>query len=148
MTPSTNDGIGVTINFYTNGVFTVQGGEPRSIDNPANAEFLDHIRRGLCPPELLLSTNRPIQVNLVRHGTDYKTQRHPTYSTFTLTDPGVSNMTNKANLQSANSAPIETGEWEGADETKPTTSLLIQLSDGSRVVARFNHYHTIRDIRR
>lgn len=40
------------------------------------------------------------------------------------------------------------GEWEGADETQPTTSIQIRLSDGSRVVARFNYSHTVRDIRR
>lgn len=40
------------------------------------------------------------------------------------------------------------GEWEGADETLPVTSIQIRLRDGSRVVARFNYSHTIRDIRR
>lgn len=40
------------------------------------------------------------------------------------------------------------GEWEGADESQPTTSIQIRMYDGSRVVARFNYSHTIRDIRR
>lgn len=43
---------------------------------------------------------------------------------------------------------LDAGEWEGADETKPTTSIQIRLTDGSRVVARFNHTQTVYDIRR
>jgi hypothetical protein len=40
------------------------------------------------------------------------------------------------------------GEWEGVDESKPTTSLQLRLADGSRMVARFNTTHTVGDIRR
>jgi UBX domain-containing protein 1 len=40
------------------------------------------------------------------------------------------------------------GEWEGVDDSKPTTSLQLRLYDGSRLVARFNHSHTIADVRR
>jgi UBX domain-containing protein 1 len=40
------------------------------------------------------------------------------------------------------------GEWEGVDDAKPTTSLQLRLYDGSRLVARFNHGHTIADVRR
>jgi UBX domain-containing protein 1 len=40
------------------------------------------------------------------------------------------------------------GEWEGVDESKPTTSLQLRLYDGSRLVARFNHTHTLADVRR
>ncbi len=33
-------------------------------------------------------------------------------------------------------------------ESEPTTSLQLRLPDGSRMVARFNHTHTLRDVRR
>lgn len=33
------------------------------------------------------------------------------------------------------------------DESLPITSLQLRLADGTRIVSRFNHHHTIRDIR-
>ncbi|PNH10780.1 NSFL1 cofactor p47 [Tetrabaena socialis] len=45
----------------------------------------------------------------------------------------------------SDSGPVE---WAGVDESKPTTSLQLRLPDGSRMVARFNHTHLVRDIRR
>ena len=39
-------------------------------------------------------------------------------------------------------------QWEGVDESKPTTSLQLRLADGSRMVARFNHSQTVAHIRR
>lgn len=33
------------------------------------------------------------------------------------------------------------------DDTKPTTSIQLRLQDGTRLVARFNHSHTVADIR-
>jgi len=34
------------------------------------------------------------------------------------------------------------------DETQPTTSVQIRCGDGSRLVGKFNHTHTVKDIRR
>lgn len=33
------------------------------------------------------------------------------------------------------------------DDSKPVTSIQLRLADGTRMVSRFNHHHTIRDIR-
>lgn len=33
------------------------------------------------------------------------------------------------------------------DDSLPITSLQLRLADGTRMVSRFNHHHTIRDIR-
>lgn len=40
------------------------------------------------------------------------------------------------------------GEWEGVNESQPTTSLQLRLHDGSRMVAQFNNSHIVADIRR
>lgn len=34
------------------------------------------------------------------------------------------------------------------DESQPVTSVQLRLADGTRLVARFNHTHTVADIRR
>lgn len=48
----------------------------------------------------------------------------------------------------ASSSAAPAGEWEGVDESKPTTSIQLRLHDGSRMVARMNTHHTVQDIRR
>jgi hypothetical protein len=39
------------------------------------------------------------------------------------------------------------GEWEGVKESEPVTSLQLRLPSGRPLVARFNHTHTLRDVR-
>eukprot|EP00882_Tetradesmus_deserticola_P021094 GHRQ01022824.1.p3 GENE.GHRQ01022824.1~~GHRQ01022824.1.p3 ORF type:complete len:184 (-),score=37.49 GHRQ01022824.1:550-1101(-) len=59
---------------------------------------------------------------------------------------GASSGASSSQAAAASSAPP--GEWEGVDESQPTTSVQLRLSDGSRMVARMNHTHTVADIRR
>lgn len=40
------------------------------------------------------------------------------------------------------------GAWEGPDASAPTTSIQLRLSDGGRLVAKFNLTHTVGDIKR
>ncbi len=40
-----------TITFYRNGIFTVDDGEPRNVQDPANKDFIDSIGRGEVPRE-------------------------------------------------------------------------------------------------
>lgn len=74
-------------------------GAPRSIDDPANAEFLDHIRRGICPLEISSAVDRPVKVHLVRYGTDYKPPQKPNTSTFAAPLKAPSNNAGKASSQ-------------------------------------------------
>eukprot|EP00210_Caulerpa_lentillifera_P004549 g4339.t1 len=146
--PTNNEELNITITFYANRIFTVNDGEPRSVDDPANAEFIDHISRGVCPPELTSNSGRPLKVNLVKNGSDYKPPEKPRYAAFTGSSQTLSESVGEPSSHPVEVAPVEAGEWEGPDETKPMTSIQIRLADGSRVVARFNHTHTVRDIRR
>ena len=47
----------------------------------------------------------------------------------------------------ASSEPIPVPRSLQIDESQPVTSIQIRLADGTRMVARFNHTHTINDIR-
>ena len=59
-------------------MFTIDDGEARHIDDPRNAEFLQYVRNGECPPELEnRSGGRPAKVNLVRKGVDYEPPKRP-----------------------------------------------------------------------
>lgn len=83
-------------------------GEPRSVNDPANEEFLDHIRRGVCPPELASNSGRPLKVNLVRNGSDYKPPEKPSYSAFTGSSQTLSDSTGGPSSHPVNLSPIGT----------------------------------------
>ena len=145
----------VTIAFYANGIFTVNDGEPRRIDDPANLQFMDAISRGQCPPEL--DPGDPdvhIAVNLVRRGEDYSPPAQPRFTAFggsgrKLTDSAAGP---SASAAAAAVAPTSVASgsvpWEGADPEKPKTSIQLRLADGSRQVAEFNLEQTVGHIRK
>mmetsp|Transcript_42073 Transcript_42073/g.105554 ORF Transcript_42073/g.105554 Transcript_42073/m.105554 type:complete len:187 (-) Transcript_42073:133-693(-) len=140
-----------TITFYRNGVFTVNGGPPRGITDPANLEFMEAISRGECPLELD-PPNRsiPVEVNLVRNEDDYKEPEVPNFTSFQGTGRKMT-ANEGGGGSSAAAAPqpeAPLGEWQGIDENQPATSIQIRLADGSRMVAKFNLTHTVGDIRR
>lgn len=143
------------ITFYKNGIFTVDDGPPRMVNDPANLRFIDSISKGECPEEL--DSQQPVTVNLVKKEEDYKEPEKPKYSAFqgsgrTLNSAegggGPSNAGANGIAAAVAALAAATTEWEGVDDSKPTTSLQIRLADGSRMVAKFNHSHTISDIRR
>lgn len=141
------------ITFYANGVFTVNDGEPREIRDPANADFIAALGRGECPRELEQSDGRPVNVNLIRKGTDYTPPEKPKYVAFggearSLTEGQPSSSGEVQGSESIVAQVTPGGRWEGPDESQPTTSIQIRLHDGSRMVAMFNHSQTVRDIRR
>ncbi|KAG2448631.1 hypothetical protein HYH02_006519 [Chlamydomonas schloesseri] len=142
------------ITFYNNGIFTVDDGPPRRVDDPANLTFIESISKGECPAELDPGRpGAPVTVNLLRKEEPYSEPERPKqYFTGTgrtlgaSTSAGASTSTASA---AAAAADASAGEWKGVDESEPTTSLQLRLPDGSRMVARFNQgRHTVRDIRR
>lgn len=61
------------VKFYRNGVFTVDNGPPRHMDDPGNLDFISAVSRGECPAELDPGTSdEPVTVNLLRAEEDYE----------------------------------------------------------------------------
>ncbi|KAK9812267.1 hypothetical protein WJX73_008879 [Symbiochloris irregularis] len=141
-------------------VFTVNDGEPRSITDPANREFLDAVVRGECPRELEgLSQGAPVSVSLLRRNEDYVKPQQPRNVAFSGTGRTLAGSSSEDNKPATSSGNAATGTpanvtnyavptWEGVDEAQPSTSIQLRLADGSRMVARFNLTHTVGDIRR
>ncbi|KAH9301468.1 hypothetical protein KI387_013051 [Taxus chinensis] len=138
------------ITFWRNG-FTVGDGPLRRLDDPENGPFLESIKKSECPKELEPADRRvPVHVNLIRREEDCPV-REQAYTPFqgvgrTL---GGSNLlvpepTIPSTLQPTGSQPLR---GLAVDDSKPSTSIQLRLSDGTRMVARFNHHHTIADIR-
>jgi UBX domain-containing protein 1 len=151
----------VTITVWRGGVFTVDGGPPRRLDDPTEAAFVGAISRGQCPPEL--DPGDPavqLAVNMVRRDEEYRALPPPRYRAFA----GAGNRLDGGAPPAAAAAPSPAAAaaaaaaataaaaggptWAGADPTLPKTSLQLRLADGSRLVAEFNLAHTVGDVRR
>ncbi|GAB4821920.1 hypothetical protein N2152v2_008966 [Parachlorella kessleri] len=138
----------VNVVFYRNGIFTVDGGEPRNVMDPANRAFLEAIQQGRCPPELDQDAAL-VDVNLIQKHEDYTP---PKVVAFAGTGRRLAGGSAGASTSGGGAAPTNVSQpsvaWEGADESQPTTSIQLRLADGSRMVAKFNLTHTVGDIRR
>lgn len=138
----------VVITFYADGVFTVDDGEPRRMDEPQNAQFMRAIMTGQCPPELVPQDPRQmVNLNLVRKGEEYVPPEKPKYTVFSGAGHKLTNT--DGDVQDAqdvdNSGDMT--RWKGPDESLPTTSVQIRLADGGRLIAKFNPSQTVGDIR-
>lgn len=135
-----------SITFWRNG-FTVDDGPLRRLDDPANAQFLMSISKSECPKELEpADRGTPVHVNLMRKNEDWIPPSEPRNVAFqgigrTL---GSSSTDNAPPVQAASSQPLQ---GLIVDNSQPVTSIQLRLSDGTRMVARFNHHHTVADIR-
>ncbi|GMH43946.1 hypothetical protein BSKO_11880 [Bryopsis sp. KO-2023] len=142
-----------TITFYEDEIFVVDDGDPREISDPANASFLESLNRGECPRELEPKDGRPVNVNLVRKEVKYTPPEKPKYVAFSGAGQSLAGGASASGAGAGSTSAAGTGivpgaEWAGPDESQPTTSIQIRMHDGSRMVAQFNHNHTVLDIRR
>jgi len=132
--------------FYANGVFTVDDGPARSVEDPANMGFIVAISRGERPRELKPDhPDQEVEVSLVRRAEPYVPPKEP------VAFQGKGNKLGG----DAEAAPVAQeavqgtpGDWPGADDSKPKTRVNVRLADGSRLVAEFNLDQTVADIRR
>lgn len=140
-----------TITFWRNG-FTVDNGPLRLLSDPANTSFLTSINRGECPRELApKDRSSPVEVNLMKKDEDYTPPPEPRYSAFSGTGRTLGGTTGG----SSSSEPPATSSRSNVtphrglvvDDSKPVTSIQLRLSDGTRMVSRFNLDHTVADIR-
>ncbi|CAK0785425.1 hypothetical protein CVIRNUC_008634 [Coccomyxa viridis] len=148
-----------TITFYTNGIFTVDDGPGRQVSDPANRDLIDSVSRGECPHELEPADRRTkVLVNLARSANDYTEPEKPKYKAFsgtgrTLTADSASDAAGHSSAPAAApAAPPAQGntstQWEGPDQTKDTTTVMVCLANGTRQKVQFNLTQTVGDIRR
>lgn len=136
----------INIVFYENGVFVVDDGEPRRMDDPRNAAFMMAVMNGQCPPELLPDDPAMhVDIHLLRRQHDYEPPAEPKYRAFEGTGHTLRNETEP--LVDETYDVGGSTSWRGPDETRPVTSIQIKLADGSRLVAKFNLDQTVGDIR-
>lgn len=151
-TPEQPQNVVHNIVFWRNG-FTIDDGPLRRLDDPENAPFLESIRKSECPRELEPADRRSsVHVNLIRRD---ENRSEPVVATQ-VAFQGVgrtlgSNNTDEPNTSNtaANTPPITATPSGGLvlDPALPSTSIQLRLADGTRMIAHFNHHHTVADIR-
>eukprot|EP00897_Mesotaenium_endlicherianum_P003576 jgi/Mesen1/3246/ME000187S02413 len=148
-----------TVTFWTNG-FTVDDGPLRDFRDPANSTFLASLDRGECPRELApANPSDHLNVSLLRRNEKWKAPAEPAYRAFvgsgqrlggSSVDATCASESASASLAvpSSSAPPSSSAREFVLDESEPVTSIQLRLSDGTRMVARFNHHHTVADVRR
>ncbi|KAH7545251.1 plant UBX domain-containing protein 4 isoform X2 [Ziziphus jujuba] len=131
--------------FWGNG-FTVNGGPLRRLDDPENASFLESIKKSECPKELEPADRRTsVHVNLIRRNENCpepEKQHVPFQGVGRTLGSGSAPVSNVPTVAAPTSSAVPV-----VDETLPSTSIQLRLADGTRLIAQFNHHHTISDIR-
>ncbi|XP_050538842.1 NSFL1 cofactor p47-like [Daktulosphaira vitifoliae] len=144
--------------------FTINDGELHSIEQQENREFLLLVARGEVPPLLLKEANvtseEELHVSIEDHRFEEYTPSKPKKKLFggsghLLGSPTPQVVGDENINQTSSSTPENEAVNDATARAEvpliagaPTTSLQIRLANGSRLVATFNHSHTIGDVRR
>ncbi|CAG8538659.1 414_t:CDS:10 [Paraglomus occultum] len=142
------------LTFWRNG-FSIEDGPLMAYDDPANKEFLQAINSGRAPLQLLnVKTGQPVDMRVARRlDEDYKPPPKKPSAPFSGSGQRLGSLvtavatSSSASSSASSASPTQRPTEFQVDESLPTTSIQVRLGDGTRMVARFNHTHTIGDIR-
>ncbi|KAF5021742.1 hypothetical protein F66182_6192 [Fusarium sp. NRRL 66182] len=135
--------------------FSIDDGDLRRFDDPANQADLAMIRSGRAPLHLMnVQHDQPIDVKLHQHETPYQPQPKQ-YKPFGGSGqrlgavvPGASEGSSSTAAAPVAAAAVSSSSSSAplVDDSQPTIMIRIQMPDGTRLPARFNTTHTIDDI--
>ncbi|KAI9357127.1 ubiquitin-related domain-containing protein [Pilaira anomala] len=140
------------LTFWRNG-FSVDDGPLYLYTDPANQEMLTAINSGRAPLSLLnVRHGQPVEVRVVkRQEEDYTPPPKAPPKPFEGTGNRLgSPATYVAPTPAPGAFPSSSSSSTAAptvDESQPTTNIQIRLGDGTRLIAKLNHTHTIGDLR-
>ncbi|XP_071454790.1 NSFL1 cofactor p47 [Hetaerina americana] len=144
----------VTLKMWREG-FSVDDGPLRLYSDPESREFLDAVRQGELPPELSRGRRRGAEVHLNmedhRHE-DYIANKFKAFSgkgqllgTVVPTVIGSTKPLSEPDRLANETAAVQS---VNVNEGEPSTTVQVRLADGTVLQGRFNHTHTVDDVRR
>lgn len=151
--------VDVTLRMWREG-FTVNDGPIRSYADPENKEFLECIRKGEVPRELIREARgSEVHVNMEDHSHEDPPPFKPKVKAFTGKGNVLGSPVPTTNTSSAVPTAMPDGKTKeeseeaakkevSVDGSQPSTTIQVRLADGSALVARLNHSHTVADLRR
>jgi len=139
----------VILKLWSNG-FTVDDGDMRDYQDPENEDFLNSVKSGQIPRELLQkSRGGQVHVDMEDHrNEEYKAPKKkviPFSGQGHMLGSPVPTPTFETSPKIAESSSVDPPVV--VDESQPKTTLQIRLADGTRIRQQFNHTHRISDIR-
>ncbi|CAO3703755.1 unnamed protein product [Rhizopus stolonifer] len=137
------------LTFWRNG-FSVDDGPLFEYADPANQEMLTAINSGRAPLSLLnVQHGQPVEVRVIkRQDDDYTPPPKAPPKPFEGAGNRLGAVASVEPTPVPGTFPTEQPTSTiTVDETQPVTSIQIRLGDGSRLIAKLNHTHTIGDIR-
>jgi len=134
----------VVLTFYKRDLFTIDDGEPRTMDDESGREFINDINQSRVPNELETKyPGREVHVEMIdKKGEEYKEPPKPKVKPFSGSGHSIGNNTNNNTQMTGR---IVAKEIE-LDNSQQTTSIRVTLLDGTRLIVKANLTHTIGDI--
>jgi len=150
---SGNDGHELVILKIWRQGFSINDGDLRPFDDPENKAFFESIIRGEIPAELRRQNMSMIHLDVEDHR--HEEFKKPVKRFTAFTGEGQTLGSPVPNVTESAIAPELAKNYEeqaqtalNLNDSEPVTMLQIRLADGSRLTGRFNHSHTVGDIRR
>ncbi|XP_022094135.1 NSFL1 cofactor p47-like [Acanthaster planci] len=146
-------GRNIILKLWRNG-FSVDDGELRGFKDPQNADFLNAISKGQIPMELIREAKGgEVNLDLEDHRDEEYTRPKVKVKPFSgqgsmLGSPVPTVVSTPASASAAKQDEASANQSVSLDESQPVTSIQIRLADGTRLVRKFNHSHTVADVRR
>eukprot|EP00800_Vazella_pourtalesii_P006716 TRINITY_DN18808_c0_g1_i1.p1 TRINITY_DN18808_c0_g1~~TRINITY_DN18808_c0_g1_i1.p1 ORF type:complete len:369 (-),score=104.66 TRINITY_DN18808_c0_g1_i1:915-2021(-) len=137
------------LRFYKDG-FTVDDGELRKFDEPRSKQFMMAVSKGYIPDELVKEANgQEVHLEMEDNRDEVYTPSKPKLQPFGGSGQRLGSI---APVVQTTPAPVtEPVSTETSplvvDPSLPVTTLQVRLADGTRLTQKFNHTHTIADLR-
>ena len=140
------------LKFYKEG-FTINDGELRKFEEPSGKQFMMAVSKGYIPDELVKEAGGQ-EVHLEMEDNreeEYKPVKRKVQP-FGGSGQRLGNVTPEVRSSEPKGEPEESGASGEAtlptvDTSQPVTTLQIRLADGTRLTQKFNHNHTVSDVR-
>eukprot|EP00118_Oscarella_pearsei_P025745 m.308695 g.308695 ORF g.308695 m.308695 type:complete len:370 (+) comp44524_c0_seq1:28-1137(+) len=145
----TNNQVRQTLVFWKNG-FVVDSGPLRDGSSDADRAFIESISRGEIPQELVAKARgSEVDLNVEdRREEDYSPPKM-VVKAFTGDGHKLGNPVPDIEPSNKHQTAVASAVMAAVslDESQPVTTLQIRLAHGSRLTQKFNHCHSIRDVR-
>eukprot|EP00088_Acartia_fossae_P053644 TRINITY_DN611_c0_g1_i1.p1 TRINITY_DN611_c0_g1~~TRINITY_DN611_c0_g1_i1.p1 ORF type:complete len:391 (-),score=141.14 TRINITY_DN611_c0_g1_i1:32-1204(-) len=136
--------------------FSLDDGDLRRYDDPANREFLANIMRGSIPTELIREAQGgEVHVDMEDHRNEEFVKPKRKIKPFEGSGQTLGSIAPQVvSAPSGGGASADPAQAEtqaksqaGVDESKPTTNIQVRLADGSRLIVKLNHEQTVGTLR-
>jgi UBX domain-containing protein 1 len=138
------------LTFWRNG-FSIDDGPLRDFNDPENEAFLNSIKNGMAPLQYLnLKPGQKVELKIAhRSDQDYQPPPKAPMKAFSGSGQRLGSIVPGSSSSVASSTPVPDAQSIKfqVNQDEPMTSVQIRLGDGTRLVLKCNHSHTIGDIR-